>query len=86
MRIEELSNLSALVVVPGRPSTVDTPPPKVPSAANEVAVGELALNGHVPLHTARMQLGAREAPAFVVNSQKFSTDSVPHSDVEVTGL
>ena len=85
-RIEELSNLSALVVVPGRPSTVDTPPPKEPKAANEFAVGELALNGHVPLHTACMQLGASEASASSVNSQKFSTDSVPHSDEAVTGL
>lgn len=75
------------MVEPGRPSTVVTPTPNVPSVANEIAVGDEEPNGHVPLHTLSIQLGARDAVVSVVNAQKVSVFSpTPHSELEVIGL
>ena len=85
--MDALSKRRALVVVDGLPTTVVTPTLKVPNVANGIAAGDVEPYGQVPLQTASMQFGAREAVASVVNSQKFSTVSPPpHSEEAMTGL
>ena len=84
--IEELSNLSAVpVVLPGLPSAVFTPTPKLPSVARDRGAGEKAPNGHVLLQISSIQLGESDAVASVVYLQKFSADTPPQTDEAVIG-
>lgn len=84
--MEELSNLSAVpVVLPGLPSAVVTPTPKLPSVARERGAGEEAPNGHVLLQISSIQLGDSDAVASAVYLQKFSVVTPPQTAEAVIG-
>ena len=69
MLTKDDSNRRASAVLPGLPSVVVTPGPKVPKVASETGGGDEEAWGQVLLHTVSIQFGAREAASSVVYPQ-----------------
>ena len=58
-------NENAVAELPDLPGAVTTPLPRIPFAVILKGAGELDAKGHVPLQTAELQFGARDAVALV---------------------